>query len=272
MSTPGNDHFIMPFGYMVEGTYVYLSADRLGTGKSIGMKRLEAYIYNSMMEMAEAKQQKVIEIRFAAALEMINGYNIGLQSIVSSYDFPGMMSSQMKSGYFGGNYKHTKGEGQKKKEYTTPNLNGRPPTRKEANLHYMYGNGELLDVDLAKVDLLFLNPTDFNEKVGTRKVVQTLWSSDDGRVFGNITLTYIGHDKVIATYGFDIYDFDMHSWGNPINWVRNAATIYGDPGDGTPFRINFYGEGRISPLPAWRQKAYEIINQGIIFFTPNIPR
>ncbi|HTO16372.1 MAG TPA: hypothetical protein VLZ83_11410 [Edaphocola sp.] len=39
------------------------------------MQRLEAYIYNSMMEMAEAKQQKVIEIRFAAALEMINGYN-----------------------------------------------------------------------------------------------------------------------------------------------------------------------------------------------------
>ncbi|HTO16288.1 MAG TPA: hypothetical protein VLZ83_10975 [Edaphocola sp.] len=28
MSTPGNDHFIMPVGYMVEGTYVYLSADR----------------------------------------------------------------------------------------------------------------------------------------------------------------------------------------------------------------------------------------------------
>ncbi|HTO14426.1 MAG TPA: hypothetical protein VLZ83_01585 [Edaphocola sp.] len=75
MSTPGNDHFIMPVGYMVEGTYVYLSADRLGTGKSIGMKRLEAYIYNSMMEMAEAKQQKLIEIRFAAALAMVDGYN-----------------------------------------------------------------------------------------------------------------------------------------------------------------------------------------------------
>ncbi|HTO16375.1 MAG TPA: hypothetical protein VLZ83_11425 [Edaphocola sp.] len=111
MSTPGNDHFIMPFGYMVEGTYVYLSADRLGTGKGNAIKHLEAYIYNSMMEMAEAQQQKIIDIRFAAALEMINGYNTALQSLVSSYDIPGMMSSQMKSGYLGEYNNHTSERG-----------------------------------------------------------------------------------------------------------------------------------------------------------------
>lgn len=160
---------------------------------------------------------------------------------------------------------------EEKKEYVTPNLNGRPPTREEANLHYMYGNGEDLDVDLAKVDLSFLDPTDFDEKKGTRKAIQTLWRSDDGRVFGNITLTWQGGTTVTATYGFDRYDFEMHGWGNPKNWVRNAATIYGDPGPGTPFKINFYGEGTISPLPTWRQTAYDIINQGLKFFTPNIP-
>ncbi|HTO14429.1 MAG TPA: hypothetical protein VLZ83_01600, partial [Edaphocola sp.] len=102
MSSPyGNNHFVAPVGFMVEGTYVYLSADRLGTGKSIGMKRLEAYIYNSMMEMAEAKQQKIIEIRFAAALAMVDGYNTALQSLVSSYDIRGMVGSQMRSAYLG---------------------------------------------------------------------------------------------------------------------------------------------------------------------------
>ncbi|HTO16537.1 MAG TPA: hypothetical protein VLZ83_12250, partial [Edaphocola sp.] len=74
MSSPnGNNHFVAPIGFMVEGTFVYLSADRLGTGKSIGMKRLEAYINNSMMEMAEARQQKIIAVRFAAVLAMVDG-------------------------------------------------------------------------------------------------------------------------------------------------------------------------------------------------------
>ncbi|HTO16281.1 MAG TPA: hypothetical protein VLZ83_10940, partial [Edaphocola sp.] len=43
----------------------------------------------------------IIEIRFAAALAMVDGYNTALQSLVSSYDIRGMVGSQMRSAYLG---------------------------------------------------------------------------------------------------------------------------------------------------------------------------
>ena len=91
--------------------------------------------------------------------------------------------------------------------------------------------------------MLFLRPSDFKGKVGTTKAVQTLWMSRDGPVYGNITLTYQGGNKVSSA--FDIYDFEMHSWWSITNWVRNFITMYGDPGPGRGFRINLNGQGTI---------------------------
>lgn len=46
----------------------------------------------------------------------------------------------------------------------------------------------------------------------------------------------------------DTYDFDMHSWWNPLNWMRNIETIIGKmaAGKGTPFKIRIYGAKKIS--------------------------
>jgi len=113
----------------------------------------------------------------------------------------------------------------------------------EANNWYRTGKGEALNVDLSKIDLQFIRPSDFNDKVGKTKAIQTLWSSKEGKIYGNLTLTYVGDNKVSAK--FDVYDFEMHSWANPVNWLRNGLTIYANPGVGEGFRINFYGYGAI---------------------------
>lgn len=131
----------------------------------------------------------------------------------------------------------------------------------------MNGHGEPMYVDLSKVDLSFLDPTDFNEKKWTSKVVQTIWESKDGKVFGHIKLTYLGGNKVRATLGYDDYDFEMHPWSNPGSWIRNIETIIGEPGQGTGFRIYLIGTGTISPLPKWRQNAYQMINQFESYFS-----
>jgi RHS repeat-associated protein len=121
-------------------------------------------------------------------------------------------------------------------------------TVEEANEWYKNGNGRTLNADLSKVDLSFLTAADFDNKPGTSKFIQTLWSSKDGRVYGNIRLTYKGNNRVSCD--FDRYDFEMHPWGSPKNWVRNFATMYGDPGKGKGFIIKFKGTGIIgNPQP-----------------------
>jgi RHS repeat-associated protein len=122
-------------------------------------------------------------------------------------------------------------------------------TLDEANDWYRKGNGQALNADLSKVDLSFLTAADFDNKPGTSKYIQTLWGSKDGRIYGNIRLTYEGNNRVSST--FDVYDFEMHSWKGPKNWVRNFATMFGDPGQGKGFRINFYNKGTIgNPQPS----------------------
>ena len=87
------------------------------------------------------------------------------------------------------------------------------------------------------------------------KNVQTLFSSRDGRVYGNIGIKRTtGNQFEIAT---DNYGFEMHSGSGFGTWVRNVATRIGSyyAGQGTRYDIHFRGVNTVNYRP----------------FTPNYP-
>ena len=49
------------------------------------------------------------------------------------------------------------------------------------------------------------------------------------------------------------YVFDMKSWWNPLNWIRNIETTIGTKvaGKGTPYDIYFYGYAKLTPIFPW---------------------
>ena len=49
------------------------------------------------------------------------------------------------------------------------------------------------------------------------------------------------------------YDFEMHSWKNPLNWGRNIETIIGSKvaGQGVSYVIHFYGSQTLTPILPW---------------------
>ena len=51
----------------------------------------------------------------------------------------------------------------------------------------------------------------------------------------------------------DKYNFEMHSWINPINWGRNIETLIGRKvaGKGMPYEINIYGSKTLKPILPW---------------------
>jgi hypothetical protein len=139
----------------------------------------------------------------------------------------------------------------------TANTHARPDkdgylTLDEANDWYRNGHGEALNVCLSKVDLSGVYTKDFG-CVGSAQYFNLLTlrsgSLNDARVYGNIRLQLISVNEVVGFY--DIYDFDMKSWNNPLNWFRNVETMIGKQyaGNGKPFRINFIGTARIESAP-----------------------
>ena len=70
-------------------------------------------------------------------------------------------------------------------------------------------------------------------------------------LYGNIWLKRYPNHQVRA-YA-DIYDFEMHSWKNPINWGRNIETIIGSKvaRKGVPYVIHFYGSQTLTPILSW---------------------
>ena len=138
------------------------------------------------------------------------------------------------------------------------NLPNRPDydgylTLDEANKWYASGKGQPLFTDLSKIDLSGIKS--LGEKyVGQVKTFNLLFEShniNDGLVYGNITLKRYPNDYVRA-YA-DTYNFDMKSWGNPLNWGRNVETIIGKKvaGEGIPYQINIYGSKQLKPLFPW---------------------
>lgn len=126
-------------------------------------------------------------------------------------------------------------------------------TLEEANEWYQTGNGEHLFVDLSKIDLSGI--VSLGEKsVGQQKVANLIWNSssvDDGLVYGKITLVRYPNHQVRAKS--DIYDFDMKSWKNPLNWGRNIETKLGKrvAEAGTKYEINIYGSKTLRPILPW---------------------
>ena len=66
-------------------------------------------------------------------------------------------------------------------------------------------------------------------------------SVNDALVYGNIKLKRYPNNTVRA-YS-DIYDFDMKTWRNPVNWGRNIETFIGKTvaGEGNGYEIILYG-------------------------------
>lgn len=114
-------------------------------------------------------------------------------------------------------------------------------------------------VDLKNVDLSHVHPSDFGFKPGKSVSINLIRSRDFG-VFGHVTLTYLGGYSVEATYGYDKYDFEMHSWFNPLNWPRNAETIIGSPGSGIPYYIYLRGRGTITSDPEWMMNFLKVFD------------
>ena len=138
------------------------------------------------------------------------------------------------------------------------NLKNRPDwdgylTYLEAREWWRNGNGEALYVDIDKIDLSGI------VSLGERFVYQTKSfnllvhsaSLDDGLVYGHITLKRYPNHKVRA-YS-DRYDFEMHSWKNPLNYLRNIETMIGKmvSGNGNSYEINIYGETELRPILPW---------------------
>jgi hypothetical protein len=135
-------------------------------------------------------------------------------------------------------------------------------TFQEATNWYRNGNGGALNVDLSKISLTGVYVSDF-QGVGSKISVNLLMKVspldmmlndkawNDAKVYGNITLKLYPNNEVRAYQ--DEYNFEMHPWGNPLNWIRNAETWVGSSvaGDGQSYKININGGAFIptAPLP-----------------------
>ncbi len=55
--------------------------------------------------------------------------------------------------------------------------------------------------------------------------------------------------EVTVDQHYDDFDFEMHHWSKPRNWVRNIETFIDKTihGSGTPYWINFRGSAEITP-------------------------
>lgn len=117
-------------------------------------------------------------------------------------------------------------------------------TLKEANDWYRNGNGQTLYVSLSLINLdgLFsLGERYVDKKYHINLLLLGSLSVNDALVYGNIKLKRYPNNTVRA-YS-DIYDFDMKTWRNPVNWGRNIETFIGKTvaGEGNGYEIILYG-------------------------------
>ena len=121
----------------------------------------------------------------------------------------------------------------------------------EANSWYRNGNGKEIFVDASKIDLAFISSSDLSTE--EYRSIQTLSKSEDGRVYGNITMKLVSTNSNRVKILPDTYNFEMHSYRSfnvkslAKTYVRNTATMVGQvvAGFGSSFQINFDGYGYI---------------------------
>lgn len=103
-------------------------------------------------------------------------------------------------------------------------------TFQEANEWYRRGNGKPLYADLSKINLSKISAREFSiiedYKVFNLLSPKYLSSLNDALVYGNITLTLNESNFVTATYGYDIYNFDIKPW-KISTFFRNIEAIVG---------------------------------------------
>jgi hypothetical protein len=117
-------------------------------------------------------------------------------------------------------------------------------TLDEANYWFRNGKGKRLYADLGKIDFNKIKTTDFPGGVGSSRsfnLFSPRFKSKDGLVYGTLNLR-LGANNTVTSVS-DFYDFDIQ----PGRFWRNQATRIGHAyaGRGIPFRIQFYGVGRI---------------------------
>ena len=115
-------------------------------------------------------------------------------------------------------------------------------------------------MDLNSIDLSRVSLSDFNDRgLATIRLDTKHFSSvNDALVHGTITLQLTGTNtaKIALNSGRDfpqlqgqpagMYNFEMQSWGNAVNWIRNSATSLGGLINGT-----FMIPGPTGPLPIY---------------------
>ena len=115
-------------------------------------------------------------------------------------------------------------------------------TFEEARFWYQFGGGAPMDVNLNSIDLSRVRMSDFNSRgLATVRLAGKHFSNlNDALVHGTITIQRIGNTNQAkialnsdpATPQLNgqpagMYDFEMHTWGKAINWVRNPETFIG---------------------------------------------
>lgn len=117
----------------------------------------------------------------------------------------------------------------------------------EANEWRQVGVGQPLYIDLSQLDFSSIHSYEF-KGIGDSKSFDLRWKGDflkDGRVYGNLNLTYLGNGEVSCDY--DTYNFDTKKWDYSTveRNISNAIGRWFAP-DGTAYSIYFYGKGKIN--------------------------
>ena len=131
-------------------------------------------------------------------------------------------------------------------------------------MHWRFGNGEPLDVDMSDLDFSCLSEDDFPGGIGSTPdppINLCTKGCAQGLVFGRLWLTYDGNNQIHARDGGEEYNFDtggeLHPWTRSIgDFLRNCSTIAGRIHAGivgTDYWINLIGEGTIGlrPFSIW---------------------
>jgi hypothetical protein len=120
----------------------------------------------------------------------------------------------------------------------------------EARNWWRNGKGESLMINIKSIDLSKIHVSDFGtKKIKSFNLLDKFMSNlNDGLVYGNIQLEYLGNNEVMVYNLHDIYDFDVKTWTSK-TWIRNIETIGGNivNGKGEPYIIWIYGKTKIRP-------------------------